>query len=83
MEAMAAGKPVIASNVGGIAELFETNKNGWLYEDASLLPEKCLELIQNPEISKSIGSNAKAYAMNHLSLQKQANLLIKAYLSAL
>lgn len=83
MEAMAAGKPVIASNVGGIAELFETNKNGWLYEDASLLPEKCLELIQNPEISISIGSNAKAYAMNHLSLQNQATLLTKAYLSAL
>ena len=82
MEAMAAGKPVIASNVGGIAELFEKNTNGWLYEDASSLPEKCLELIQNADLSTSIGSNAKAFANNHLSLQKQATLLKKAYLSA-
>lgn len=83
MEAMAAGKPIIASNVGGIAELFETNKNGWVYEDASSLPAKCLELIRNTPLNTSIGSNAKAFAISHLSLQKQATLLSEAYLSAL
>src|SRR6202041_488051 len=36
LEAFAAGVPIVGSNLGGIAELVEHGKNGWLVEPASI-----------------------------------------------
>lgn len=83
MEAMAAGKPVVASNVGGIAELFENEQNGWLYNKYEELPEACLQILQNRELYISLSKNAQAFASQKLTLQKQVFTLKMAYLGAL
>jgi glycosyltransferase involved in cell wall biosynthesis len=83
MEAMAAGKPVIAANVGGIAELFQNNQNGWVYDDFKDLPHLCLKMLENKQLYTNISHHAKEYALANLSLQNQARHLKKAYSAAL
>lgn len=50
-EAVAAGVPVIASDLGGMRELVETLRGGWLFPrgDAAALAELIRELAQEPE----------------------------------
>ena len=51
LEAFALKTPVIASNLGGMAELIEDGQNGFVFEvgDAEHLAEKIKELINHPE----------------------------------
>jgi glycosyltransferase involved in cell wall biosynthesis len=83
MEAMAAGKPVIASNVGGISELFQNNQNGLLYQDLQHLPQLSLQLLTNPEDYSRISNNARYFAQSHLSLSAQVSTLKQAYFKVL
>lgn len=68
VEAMAAGKPVIGSNVGGIPDLIEHSVNGLLFpsEDSAALAEAIRFLIQNPEKARAMGiegqQRSKAYS---------------------
>lgn len=59
LEAMACGKPVIASNVGGIPELI-TKDVGLLVEpkNSQDLAEKMDYLLENPDICDTLGKNA-------------------------
>jgi glycosyltransferase involved in cell wall biosynthesis len=64
LEAMASGKPVIASNVGGIGGLVKSNINGFLLPpaNAQALSEKILYLFNNPQIAEHFGTVNKAEA---------------------
>ena len=57
MEAMAAGKPVIGTNVGGIPELVTDGREGLLVpsEDEPSLRAAMLTLISNPELREQMG----------------------------
>jgi glycosyltransferase involved in cell wall biosynthesis len=57
VEAMAAGKPIVASNVGGIPDLVQDNINGLLVPpgDAKALAAGIRQLIDNPEKAKMMG----------------------------
>jgi glycosyltransferase involved in cell wall biosynthesis len=83
MEAMAAGKPVVAADVGGIAELFQNNTNGLLYQQPSELFQQTLQLIQSPQIRDMIGNNARAFAATELTIRKQVQSLRQTYLASL
>ncbi len=56
LEAFALKTPVIASNLGGMAELIVDGQNGFVFEvgDAEHLAEKIKELINHPEILASL-----------------------------
>ncbi|MGH7908925.1 MAG: glycosyltransferase, partial [Thermodesulfobacteriota bacterium] len=56
-----AGVPVIASNIGGIAELIERMKNGLLFqvEDTNDLYEKMKLLTDNPRLIKELKGKAE------------------------
>lgn len=60
-EAMAFGKPVIGSNVGGIPLQIILGVNGYLFEksDYEQLAEKIHLLVQNPELRKKMGDEGK------------------------
>jgi len=60
LEAMAIGKPVIASNLGGFSEIIENEKDGFLFtpKDERDLTEKIITLLTNNELRVSIGKNA-------------------------
>ena len=83
MEAMAAGKPVVAPDVGGIAELFQNNKNGRMFQQPVQLYNLVLELVQSEGQRSNLGSNARKFALQELTLQKQVQSLFEIYLTFL
>ena len=61
LESMATALPLIGSNIGGIPHLITHEKTGLLIEPSN--PEKLREainqLVENPELRKSMGANAR------------------------
>lgn len=83
MEAMAAGRPVVAANVGGIAELFQNNTNGLLFNSRQEMVEEVQRIINNPSFQTFLSTNAQSFAQAHLSLENQFFELKSAYLHQL
>lgn len=61
IEAMACEKPVIASNVDGLAEIIQDGQNGFLVpaEDVNGFAVRILELAKDEEKRKAIGKSAR------------------------
>lgn len=61
LEAMALGKPVIASKVGGLREAIKNGINGFLVEPGDIrgIAGRWRELIVNPELRIGLGQAAK------------------------
>ena len=66
MEAMAAGIPVIATRVDGTKNLVTDGINGLLIpmEDSEKLENSILQLIENPEMRKRLGTTAKTHVLH-------------------
>ena len=80
-EAFAAGKTVIASNICGIPYMIDHGKNGFLIEplDKQQLAECILHLLQNQNVSQSLGREAHHFAKETYSLEKIVKDYKKAY----
>jgi glycosyltransferase involved in cell wall biosynthesis len=63
VEAMAAGKPVVASNVGGIPDLVQHDYNGLLVApgDEKALATGIKHLISNPQKAKLMGQRGREF----------------------
>lgn len=62
-EAMAAGKPVVATRAGGMPEIVKSGENGLLVDpvNAGQLAEAMAALLQNADLRKSVGDrNSRA-----------------------
>jgi glycosyltransferase involved in cell wall biosynthesis len=73
IEAMAAGKPVIASRVGGIPEVIENDFNGILVPsgDADALSKAMIKLIDNAELRRRLGENGRRCVEKKFDTKKQ------------
>jgi glycosyltransferase involved in cell wall biosynthesis len=62
IEAMAAGLPIVASNVGGVPELVADGSNGWVVpkEDHAALGKRLAELLASPEDRARMGAASRA-----------------------
>jgi glycosyltransferase involved in cell wall biosynthesis len=71
LEAMACGKPVIASRIGGTVDLISDGTNGVLTKpgDAMQLAEKICHLIDHPALRRKLSSAAKATVEKGFSVQ--------------
>lgn len=60
VEASAAKKPILASNIGGIPEIIEDNYNGLLVQrdDYKAISEKLFSLIENRDSAVKLANNA-------------------------
>ncbi|MDH5495672.1 MAG: glycosyltransferase family 4 protein, partial [Candidatus Bathyarchaeota archaeon] len=83
LEAMACGKPVIASNVGGPAEIIENERTGFLIPPAQplILAKAILGLIADKQKMKKIGVNARTAVAQRYSWQSIAENYQKLYSS--
>jgi glycosyltransferase involved in cell wall biosynthesis len=84
LEAMAAGKIIVATNVGGIPYLIKNNINGFLvdYGDNQKMAETIIEVFKNKENYKKMEDAAKKTAEQYKWMNivdKTYNLYIKAY----
>jgi L-malate glycosyltransferase len=75
LEAMAMGKPVITSDVGGMSELVTNHETGLIVKpaDSNELAEAILALLDNPKLCQILAVNAKRKARNSFSLQTMIN----------
>ena len=80
-EAMASGKPLIGSNVGGIPEQIKNGWNGFLVEPGNekQLAEKIRYLIDNEVERKRMGKNSKKLAKEKFDWSKIAGKYLKVY----
>lgn len=64
LEAMAHGKPIIATNVGGIPSIVKKGKNGWLFEPGSFNELTTIfdELFVQPELLLEYGKQSYVLA---------------------
>jgi glycosyltransferase involved in cell wall biosynthesis len=64
MEAMAASKPVIATNVPGLREIIDDGRTGFLIPpgDKVALARRTCELLRNPDLANNMGEAARSHA---------------------
>ena len=73
LEYMAAGKPVVATRVGGAAEAIIEGVTGYLVEsdDDETMSARLLELLGNPELAKRFGDEGRRTARERFSVSAQ------------
>lgn len=81
LEGMSSGKPVIASNIGGLKEIIKDNDTGILVEPGNdlELAKKINWVIENPKEMIRIGLNARNYVIKHHSIPSVSEKYIKLY----
>lgn len=59
--AYACGKPVVATRVGGLPDVIEEGKSGFLVppQDPASLANAVIEVLQNPELAQAMGRRAR------------------------
>lgn len=85
IEAMFAGKAIVTTRCGGIPELVQHQATGLLAEpgDVTQLADCLLQLLQDRNLIKQLGRNAKQYANAHLTADKMAANIERVYQSAM
>ena len=78
VEAMSAGKPVVATNVGGIPDAVIHNKTGLLVarEDTDDLARALLAMLEHPELSKEMGVAGKRMMLDNFTWDVVAEKII-------
>jgi len=80
LEAMAAGKPVIATNVGAIPRLVVDGKTGLLVEsNHDALAAAILRLLQKPDLACELANGGRAHVAQHFSAETMAKNYIAMY----
>lgn len=81
IEAMAAGKVIISTRVGGIPELVEEGKNGFLVEPGDIegLVEKIVYILQNKHLADTIAHNNISKVMSKYNLAENNRKLFELY----
>jgi glycosyltransferase involved in cell wall biosynthesis len=83
LEAMALGKPVIATSVGGTPEIIEHEKSGLLVptEQPEAMANEILRLINDPNLAERLSKCAHLRVKEHFSVESRCNKLVELYRS--
>jgi glycosyltransferase involved in cell wall biosynthesis len=85
LEAMACGCCVVASAVGGVPELVEDSRSGFLFPsgDADALAARLLAIVEDPALRLRVGAEAALRARERFSMESAATSMEQLYGSLL
>jgi glycosyltransferase involved in cell wall biosynthesis len=85
LEAMSTGKPIIATNVGGISELIFQGRNGYLVEQGNCgqLSVAMEVLCHNPSHARNMGRASRQIVLKAFGVREMAHLYGLLYLDLL
>lgn len=74
LEAMAAGKPVVATRVGGLAESILDGKTGLLVapRDGRGIADAVAQLVKDPPLARQMGLHGRQRVLDHFTLTQMA-----------
>ncbi len=80
-EAMASGKPVVATRVGGIPELVQDGETGFLVPrgDAARVAEKILMLLEDSALRERMGCAGRQLAKAKFDVKQNVSQLLRLY----
>lgn len=81
MEAMAAGVPIIASNIPGCNDLVQDQRTGILFQvdNQAMLTAMIEKMIKSPELRKYFAQNAMEYVESNYSATQMAREYLKMF----
>lgn len=81
LEAMALGRPVIATRVGGVYRVIRDNETGLLVppSDSARLSERILELLDDPLRARNIGTAARREVRNEFGVEQMVSEVAALY----
>lgn len=81
LEAMSCQVPVIGTNVGGLPEVVEHGRTGWLEElgDVESMAERGKQLLNNDELREEMGRNARQVVLEKFYQDKIIGMYEKYY----
>jgi glycosyltransferase involved in cell wall biosynthesis len=81
LEAMASGTPVVASRVGGVAEIVEDGVTGFLVSpgDTAALRDRLAEILGDPALARRLGSAAHETVLERFTWAKVAERCLEVY----
>lgn len=84
LEAMASGTPVVASRVGGLAEVVEDGQTGFLVPagDVVALRDRLEQVLGDPPLARRLGANAREVVLQRFTWARVAERCLDAYGSA-
>ena len=82
VEAMACGTPVLAAATGGLCEIIEHGKDGWLVPpgDESAMANELVSLSRQPALRSMIAEEGRKKAASHFSSDRYMDQLQNFYL---
>jgi glycosyltransferase involved in cell wall biosynthesis len=84
MEAMACGRPVVATDVGDVPLLVQDGKTGFVVRrgDETMLVERLANLILKRDLCRQMGEAGRAKAESEFGLERLLGETLAAYLAA-
>lgn len=81
LEAMATGKPVVATRVGSVGESVHDGRTGYLVEpgDAARMAERVIALFEDPQFARSLGAEGRRLVVERWSVDR----MVEGYQSLL
>jgi glycosyltransferase involved in cell wall biosynthesis len=81
IEAMASGKPMIATDVGGVAELIVEGVTGYLTpeHDPETLAERLFRLLDDPSLARSMGEAGRKFAFERFEKRRMVRDMVEFY----
>ena len=81
IEGMAAGKPVVATNGGGVPEIVEDNETGFLVpmKDSCAMAAAISRLLADPPLAHRMGQRGRDRVQRHFTIEQTARKVEEVY----